>query len=75
LQPDCTRKALARVCQAVHHRLAFTQLVRIVEVGEFAAGKARVGVDQRLNDLPVDLVASHCLQMRSTYCGRSRRST
>jgi hypothetical protein len=32
LQPDCTRKALARVCRAAHHRVALTQLVRIVEV-------------------------------------------
>ena len=45
------------VGQAIHHRLAFAELVRIVEVGEVAARQARVGVDQRLDDLRVDPVA------------------
>ena len=36
---------------------AVAEFVRVVEVGEVAAGEAGVGVDQRLDDLGVDLVA------------------
>jgi hypothetical protein len=46
-----------QVGQAIHHRLTFAELVRVVEVGEVAAGEARVGVDQRLDDLRVDFAA------------------
>ena len=52
---------------------AVAEFVRVVEVGEVAAGEAGVGVDQRLDDLGVDLVADvavalerdHVLEARS----------
>ena len=46
-----------QVAQALDPRLTVAKLVRVIEVGEVAAGKAGVGVDQRLDDLRVDLVA------------------
>lgn len=45
------------VAKAVHARLAVAKLSGVVEVGKVAAGEAGVGVDQRLDDLGVDLVA------------------
>ncbi len=49
--------------QTIDHRLAFTELVRIIEVGEVAAGKPRVGLDQRLDHLRIDLVADVALPL------------
>ena len=46
-----------QVAQSLDAGLAVAELVRVVEVGEIAAGKPCVGVDQRLDDLGVDLVA------------------
>ena len=48
---------LDQIPQTFDTRLAVAQLVRIVEIREIGAGKSRVRVDQRLNDLRVDLVA------------------
>jgi hypothetical protein len=62
LLKDCDQ-----VGQAMHHRIAFTELVRIVEVGEVAARETRVGVDQRLNDLRVDLVADVGLALEGDH--------
>ena len=52
-----------QIRQAIHHRLAFTELARIVEVGEIAAGEAGVVIDQRLDNLRVDLVADVALAL------------
>ena len=46
-----------QVGQPLHHGRAFAQLVGVIEVREIAAGQAAVGVNQRLDDLGVDLVA------------------
>jgi hypothetical protein len=46
------------VREAINHRLPLAELVRVVEVGKVAAGKARIGVNERLDDLRVDLVAN-----------------
>ena len=56
-----------QVGQALHHRLPFAELVRVVEVGEVAAGQPRVGVDQRLDDLRVDLVADVALALEGDH--------
>ena len=56
-----------QVGQAIDHRLAFAELVRVVEVGEVAAGEAGVGVDQRLDDLGVDLVADIALALEGNH--------
>ena len=61
-----------QVGQAIHHRLAFAELVRVVEVGEVAAGKPRVGVDQRLDDLGVDLVADVALALERDHVLEAR---
>ena len=61
-----------QVGQAIHHRLAFTELVRIVEVREVAAGEACVGVDQRLDDLGVDLVADVALALEGDHVLEAR---
>ena len=55
------------VGQPVDHRLAFAELVRVVEVGEVAAGEAGVRVDQRLDDLGVDLVADVALALEGDH--------
>jgi hypothetical protein len=46
-----------QVAEALDPRLTVAELVRVVEVREVASGKTSVGVDQRLDDLRVDLVA------------------
>ena len=61
-----------QVGQAVHHRLTFAQLVGIVEVWEVAASEARVGVDQRLDDLGVDLVADIGLALEGDHILEAR---
>jgi len=61
-----------QVGQAIHHRLAFAELVGVVEVGEVAAGEARVGFDQRLDDLGVDLVADVGLALEGDHVGETR---
>ena len=53
-----------QVGESVHHRLAFTEFVRIVKIGEVAAGQAGIVVDQRLNDLSVDLVTDIALALK-----------
>ena len=51
---------------------AFAELVRVVEVGEVAAGEAGVGVDQRLDDLGVDLVADVALALERDHVLEAR---
>ncbi len=51
---------------------AFAELVRVVEVGEVAAGQAGVGVDQRLDDLRVDLVADVALALEGDHVLEAR---
>jgi hypothetical protein len=46
--------------------LAFAELVGVVEVREVAAGKAVIRIDQRLDDLGVDLVADVALALMAT---------
>lgn len=66
--------------KAIDDRLTLAELVRVVEVGEVAAGEPRVGVDQRLDDLDVDLVADvalapegdHVLEARALRDGDRR---
>ena len=55
------------VGEAIHHRLPLAQFVRVVEVGEIAASKARVGVDERLDDLGIDLVADVGLSLEGDH--------
>ena len=47
--------------------LPFAQFLRIVEVGEVAASQARIGVDERLDDLGVDLVADVALALEGDH--------
>ena len=61
-----------QVGQAIDHRLAFAELVRVVEVGKVAAGEPRVGVDQRLDDLGVDLVADVALALEGDHVLEAR---
>ena len=60
------------VGQAIDHRLTFTELVRVVEVGEVAAGESRVGVNERLDDLGVDLVADVALALERDHVFEAR---
>ena len=53
-----------QVRESVHHRLTFTEFVRIVKIGEVAAGQAGIVVNQRLNDLGVDLVTDIALALK-----------
>ena len=43
------------------------ELVGVVEIGEVAAGEAGVGVDQRLDDLRIDLVADVALALECDH--------
>jgi len=52
-----------QVGQAIDHRLAFAELVGVVEVREVAAGEPSVGVDQRLYNLGVYLVTDVALAL------------
>ena len=61
-----------QVGQALDHRLAFAELVRVVEVGEVAAGEPGVGVDERLDDLGVDLVADVALALEGDHVLEAR---
>ena len=56
-----------QVAEAIHHRLTFTELVRVIEVREVAACKTGVGVDQGLNDLCVDLVANIAFALEGNH--------
>ena len=49
------------------HRLAFAELIGVVEVGKVAASQALVGVDQRLDDLGVDLVADVAIALEGDH--------
>ncbi len=60
------------VGEAVHHVLAFAELVRVVEVREVAAGEAGVLVDERLDDLRVDLVADVRLALEGDHVREAR---
>ena len=51
---------------------AIAELVRVVEVGEVAAGEAGVGVDERLDDLGVDLVADVVLALEGDHVLEAR---
>ena len=66
-----------QIAQAIHHRLTFTELVRVIEVREVAACKARIGIDQWLNDLCIDLVANIALALEGDHVleARSRRNS
>ena len=64
--------ALDRADVRLHHRIAFTKLVRIVEVGEVAASEPRVGVDERLDDLGVDLVPDVALALEGDHVLEAR---
>ena len=61
-----------QVGQALDHRLALAELVGVVEVGEVAAGEPGVGVDQRLDDLRVDLVADVALALERDHVLEAR---
>lgn len=61
-----------QVRQPVHHRLAFAELVRIVEVGEVAAGEPLIGLHERRNDLDVDLVADAGLPLQRDHVLEAR---
>ncbi len=55
------------VAEALDLRLALAEFVRVVEVGKVAAGEAGVGVDERLDDLGVDLVADVALALEGDH--------
>jgi hypothetical protein len=63
------------VGEAVHHRLPLAQLVRIVEIWKVAAGETGIGVDQRMDDLGVNLVANVTLALEGDHVleARTRR--
>ena len=56
----------------LHYRIAFAELVGIVEVGEVAACEPSIGVDQRLDDLRVDLVADVALSLERDHVREAR---
>jgi hypothetical protein len=56
-----------QVGEAIDHLLAVAELVRVVEVGKVAARQPAVGVDQRLDDLGVDLVADVALALERDH--------
>ena len=60
------------VGKAVHHRLALAEFVRVVEVREVAAGQAGVAVNERLDDLGVDLVADVALALQRDHILEAR---
>ena len=67
----------AQVAQLLDLLSAVAEFVRVVEIGKVAAGKAGVRVDERLDDLGVDLVADVVLALegypslrRRTYVDR-----
>ncbi len=53
-----------QVAQPLNHFLAFAQFVGVVEVRKVAAGQLAVGVNQRLDDLGIDLVANVALALQ-----------
>ena len=53
-------------------RLTVAELVRVVEVRKVAAGEAGVGVDQRLDDLRVDLVADVAVALEGDHVLEAR---
>ena len=61
-----------QVGEPIHHLLAAAELVRVVEVGEVAAGELGVGVDQRRDDLRVDLVADVALALERDHVLEAR---
>ena len=61
-----------QVAEAVDHRLAFAELVGVVEVGEVAARELGVGVDQRLDDVGVDAVADVALAFQGDHVREAR---
>ena len=65
-------KMAIRLREAIHHRLPFAELVRVVEVGEVAAGEPGVGVDERLDDPGVDLVADVALALERDHVLEAR---
>ena len=50
----------------------FAELVRVVEVGEVAACEAGVGIDERLDDLSVDLVADVAVALERDHVLETR---
>ncbi len=57
--------------EAVHHFLAFTELVRVVEVGEIRAGEPGIRRHQRGDDLLVDAVADVGLALHGDHVGEA----
>jgi hypothetical protein len=55
-----------QVAETLHHRLPLAELVRIVEIRKSLRARLGVGVNQRLNNLRVDLVADILLPLRAT---------
>ena len=51
---------------------AVAEFVRVVEVGEVAAGEAGVGVDKRLDDLSVDQVADVAVALERDHVLEAR---
>ena len=61
-----------QIGQTIDHRLAFPELVRVVEVGEVAAGQPRIGVDERLDDLGIDLISDVALALERDHVLETR---
>ena len=61
-----------QVCQFFHHRGSFAKFIRVVEVGEITAGEPGVGVDERLDDLGIDLVANVGLALEGDHIFEAR---
>ena len=55
------------VGKALHLGRPLAEFVRVVEVGKVAAGQARIGVDERLDDLRVDLVADVAVALEGDH--------
>lgn len=60
------------VGEALHHRIAFAELIGIVEVGEVTTGEAAVGLNQRLDDLRIDLIADVALALERNHVPEAR---
>ena len=56
-----------KIAEALHHVLPFAELARVVEVGEVTAGQPGIGIDQRLDDLRIDLVADIGLALEGNH--------
>jgi hypothetical protein len=66
------RRLIATILPSNCIRLALAELVGVVEIGEVAAGEAAVRIDQRLDDLDVDLVADIALALERDHVTETR---